>query len=471
MAEITQIEQLAPLLQSQRDAFNAFPYPDYSTRLADLKKLKALLIDNKQAFIDAAAKDFGHRATDDTIIGDIFSSIQGINYSIKHLKGWMKPQRRHVAVTFQPASAQVLHQPLGVVGVIVPWNYPIFLALGPLTAAMAAGNRVMIKMSESTPETSRVLAEVLAQGFEQDQVCVVGGEADVAAAFSSLQFDHLFFTGSTSIGKLVMQSAAKNLVPVTLELGGKSPSIIAPDMPVKTAVERFILGKTLNAGQTCVAPDYILVESNKVEELVDALKVQYGNMYPDFCNNKDCTAVVNDRQYSRHKSWLEDAKEKGATIIPLADNPNVDETRQMPLTLVLNVTDEMTVMQEEIFGPILPIKEYGDFQQALDYVNARPRPLALYLYSFDSALQESVKRQTHAGGMGINDAAFHVAVDDLPFGGIGTSGMGSYHGVEGFKTFSHAKAVFKRGKLNFTTMLFPPFGKPIHNLFYKLFLR
>jgi len=471
MNEILSSDQLDITLSDQREMFNKAPYPSYAERLADLRALKKLLLDNQQVFIDALSRDFGHRCEDDSKVGDILTTVSGINYSIKKLKAWMRPKRKHIGLLFQPATGKVMYQPIGVVGIIAPWNYPLFLSLGPLTAALAAGNRAMIKMSEYTPETSTLLADLLATIFSKEKVVVVGGDATIAASFSALPFDHLFFTGSTAVGKLVMKSAAENLVPVTLELGGKSPSIIDVNMDIKTTVSRFILAKTLNSGQTCVAPDYILCPKSKIDQLMVELKQLYQKMFPTIADNMDCTSVVNDNQYARLNGLLDDAKSKGATIIPLSYDSNNDSLRRMPLTLVLDATDEMEVMQQEIFGPILCIVAYDELNDAIDYVNKRPRPLALYIFSFDKQFQQRILLNTHAGGVCINDAAIHVANEDLPFGGVGPSGLGAYHGDEGFKTFSHAKAVLNRGKINLAPLLFPPYGKLLHKLIYKFFIR
>jgi len=429
------------------------------------------LLDNQQALLDAMNADFGHRCTDDSILGDILTSVTGINYSIGKLKSWMKPKRKSIGLLFQPARGKVIYQPLGVIGIIAPWNYPVFLCIGPLTAALAAGNKAMIKMSEYTPKTSTLIADLMAQIFPKEKVAIVGGDAEIAATFSSLAFDHLFFTGSTNVGKLVMKAAAENLVPVTLELGGKSPSIIDNNIDIKTTVSRFILAKTLNSGQTCVAPDYILCPEEKVLELADEIKSLYAKMFPTVADNNDCTSVINDNQYARLTALLTDAKEKGAKLLPLSDGNINDKLRKMPLTLVLNATDEMHVMQEEIFGTILPIIGISNTQQAIDYVNNKPRPLALYIFSFDKQFQQNILQNTHAGGVCINDAAIHVANEDLPFGGVGDSGMGTYHGEEGFRTFSHAKTVLTRGKINLAPLLFPPYGKALHKLIYKTFIR
>lgn len=472
--DISTTEALSECFDDQKRYFLQNTYPSYEQRITDLLKLKSLLIDNQQSFIEAMSKDFGHRSADDSKLGDILGTVMGINYTVKRLKRWMKAEKKHVGLLFQPAKARVIFQPKGVIGIIAPWNYPVFLSFGPLTAALAAGNVAMIKMSEFTPYTTALLAELMTNCFSKEQVAIVSGDAKIAATFSGLAFDHLFFTGSTAVGKLVMKSAAENLVPVTLELGGKSPTIIDDDIDVNIAVNRLIMGKTLNSGQTCVAPDYILCPKAKVDSLVQAFKLRYQAMYASIIDNPDCTSIINEGQKSRLDNLLNDANDKGATVIPLildTDLANNGRHRKMPLTIITNTTDDMLVMQEEIFGPLLPIVAYDDVSEAIDYVNKNARPLALYICSFNKEFQQNILLKTHSGGVCINDAAIHVANDDLPFGGVGASGMGQYHGVEGFKTFSHAKSVLSRGKLSFSSLLFPPFGKKLHQIVYKLFIR
>lgn len=362
-----------------------------------------------------------------------------------------------------------MFQPLGVVGIMSPWNYPVFLSLGPLVAAIAAGNRAMIKPSEFCPYTNRVLKEIIREAFSKDEACIIEGDASIASEFTNLPFDHLLFTGSTNVGKMVMAAAAKNLTPVTLELGGKSPAIIAPDVEVDFAVERLLYGKCLNAGQTCVAPDYILCPEDKKPALIESLKKQFNLLYPDL-NNGDYSSIINENQFQRLQNWLEDAKQKGAEIIPLAESSPI-HPRSMPLTLVIKANTSMTLMQEEIFGPILPIIAYKDLKQAIQIIHSQPRPLALYLFTHSHRLEEQILRHTHAGGVCINDTVSHVAQEDLPFGGVGPSGMGQYHAREGFLTFSSSKAVFKRGRFNSAKMAFPPYGKLIHKLLYRLILK
>jgi coniferyl-aldehyde dehydrogenase len=463
-----QINQLEPLLAAQRAAFRANPMPTAEQRRAWLKALRAMLVDEQQALIEAVSRDFSNRSADETLLAEIMPSLHGIDYASKRLGKWMKPSRRQVGVAFQPASAKVVYQPLGVVGVIVPWNYPLYLAFGPLIGALAAGNRVMIKMSESTPATSQLVKELLAKVFPEDMVSVVLGEAEVGQAFSRLPFDHLLFTGSTSIGRHVMRAAADNLVPVTLELGGKSPAIVSADVPLADAAERIAFGKTMNAGQTCVAPDYVLVPQERVEGFVAAYRSVVQRFYPTLANNPDYTAIINERQLGRLKGYVSDAESKGAQVIPLLGD---DQGRRMGPSLVLNVSDDMTLMQDEIFGPLLPIVPYQRIEDAFAYVNDRPRPLALYYFGYDKAEQQRVLHETHSGGVCLNDTLLHVAQDDMPFGGIGPSGMGHYHGHEGFLTFSKAKGVLIKQRFNAAKFIYPPYGTGIQKLIHKLFVR
>jgi coniferyl-aldehyde dehydrogenase len=468
-----QIQYLQRTFEDQQKAFSNNTMPSLTERLENLKRLKRAVLKYQDQFLDAIDRDFSCRSRDETLIAEVMPSIQGINYAMKNLKGWMKPSKRHVSVLFQPASNEVQYQPKGVVGIIVPWNYPLFLAAGPLTAALAAGNRVMIKMSEFTPHTSALFREMIEETFPQDLVSVVLGEADVAAEFSSKAFDHILFTGSTSVGKLVMKAAAENLTPVTLELGGKSPAIISSDVPMADASQRLAFGKALNAGQTCVAPDYVLCPTDRVQAFVDEFRTQFAGMYPSLRDNDDFTAIVNEQQYQRLQGYLQDAREKGAELIEI--NPSredlSDGTRKIPLTLVLKTTPDMKIMQDEIFGPILPVISYSGLAEAIQYINDRPRPLALYLFSYDRQAQRQVLEGTHSGGVCINDAVMHVAQDDLPFGGVGDSGMGHYHGKEGFMTFSHHRAVFSKQRFNSGKFVYAPHGTAMHRMVYKLFIR
>ena len=464
----TTLDELNALFNGQRQAFAAEPMPSAAQRREWLAQLRALLLQEKDALVEAIGQDFGNRSADETLMAELLPSLQGIDYARKRIPRWMRPSRRSVGLAFQPASAQVIYQPLGVVGVVVPWNYPLFLAIGPLVGALAAGNRVMIKMSEATPATSALLKRLLARIFAEDLVCVALGEAELGAAFSRLPFDHLLFTGATSVGRLVMRAAADNLTPVTLELGGKSPAIVSASVPLADAAERIAFGKTVNAGQTCVAPDYVLVPRARVEDFVEAYRAAVLRFYPRLEDNPDYTSIINARQHQRLLDYLDDAQARGARLLPIYPQ---GQARRMPHTLLLDVSDDMRVMQEEIFGPLLPIVPYDRLEDALVYVNRRPRPLALYYFGYARDEQQQVLEQTHSGGVCLNDTLLHVAQDDLPFGGIGPSGMGHYHGHEGFLTFSKAKAVFAKQRFNAARSIYPPYGSRLQRLIYRFLLR
>ena len=464
-------DSLQALLNNQKSAYQLAPAPSAEQRIAQLIVLKSALLSHQDELVIALDKDYGQRSTQDTLISDVLPCVMNINYTIKRLKKWMKPQRRHVGLLLSPAKVNVHYQPLGVIGIMAPWNFPVMLSVGPLITALGAGNRAMIKLSEFTPLTNIVITKMLASIFDKDTVAVVEGEADVAAAFSALAFNHLIFTGSTTVGRHVMRAAADNLTPITLELGGKSPVIIADDMPIETAVERLIFGKCINAGQICVAPDYIFCPENKVNDFINAYQTQFQKMYGKQSLSKDYGNVINDAQHGRLLSWLDDAVEKGATVIS-ANNQEINRnSRQLPTQLVTGTTNEMLIMQGEIFGPILPIIGYKELGEAISYINERPRPLALYIMSFDEEIQKELLNKTHSGGVCINETIFQVAADDAPFGGVGDSGMGHYHGKEGFLTFSKAKTVLSRGKLNTGKLIHPPYGGFIQKLMLKMFMR
>src|SRR5690554_4688882 len=465
---MTTTTALTQLFAAQKEAFHAAPFPAAQKRIENLEKLRLALLEHQENLIQAIQQDFGRRSADETRLAELLPSVEGIRYAQKRVKRWMRPSKRKVGAAFQPASAQVVYQPLGVVGVIVPWNYPLFLAIGPLVGALAAGNRVMIKMSESTPETSQLVRDLLARVFPEDQVAVVLGEADVGAAFARLPFDHLLFTGATSIGRHILHAAADNLTPVTLELGGKSPAIVSRDVPLEDAAERIAFGKTMNAGQTCVAHDYVLVPRDRIEGFVEAYRRVIQRFYPQLADNPDYTSIINARQQARLYSYLEDARARGARVVPLFSE---GQDRRLPHTLLLDVNDDMRVMQDEIFGPLLPVVPYAHIDEAIAYINARPRPLALYYFGYDRQEQQRVIARTHSGGVGINETLLHVAVCDLPFGGIGPSGMGHYHGHEGFLTFSKAKAVLRKPRLNATRVLYPPYGRTMQKLLRRLLIR
>ena len=464
-------DAMQQIFAAQKTAYRQSPYPDAEQRIELISRIRPMLLNHQNALVEALNKDFTTRAADETRMAEIMVTLEGLKYTIKQLRKWMKPQKRSVSALSWPGKAWVEYQPLGVVGIMVPWNYPIQLAVVPLITALAAGNRVMIKMSEATPQTSALLQTLIAEIFPEDQVAVINGEVDVAQAFASLPFDHLLFTGSTSVGKHIMRAAAANLTPVTLELGGKSPCIIGQDYPMQEAAERIALGKCLNAGQTCVAPDYVLCPESRVQEFVNAWKTQITRSYPSIRNNPDFTAIVNPRQYKRLQGYLTDAREKGAEIIEI--NPAGEDltgTQKMPHTLVLNVTDTMQIAQDEIFGPLMMVLPYTHLDDAIEYVNERPRPLALYYFDWNQHHCERVLKNTHSGGVCLNDTVSHVGVDDLPFGGVGDSGMGAYHGPEGFRTFSQAKGIYRKGKFNASRYILPPYGRIVHRLIRKHFL-
>ena len=447
-------------LALQRAAFLRDGPPTLKQRRDDLTKLKQAILARQDKFVAALNADFGHRARQESLMLDLGSTVGGINYLISNLRRFMRPERRHVGAIFKPGSAKVVYQPLGVVGIVAPWNFPVSLALTPLATALAAGNRVMLKPSEMTPATTEVLASMLTKTFGEEQIAVVTGDAETGKAFSSLPFDHLFFTGSIPVGRAIMRAASENLVPVTLELGGKSPVIVDDDYALETAARRIAYGKCANGGQICTSPDYLLLPKGKTEDFVAAFRREIDSLYPEIVDNPDFTSIVNQRHFARLSGLVEDAKAKGARVVEFGTKQSSDsQSRQFPPVLLLDVTDEMAVMQEEIFGPILPVATYDGLDDAIAYVNARPRPLALYFFGNDAASQRKVLERTTSGGVLINDTILHYAQDDLPFGGIGSSGMGAYHGIEGFKTMSHAKAVFKQARFNLVDLFRPPFGK------------
>ena len=443
--------------------------PPLAARRQRLAALAALLQDHGGRLADAIAADFGHRSRHETQLLEFFPSLEGIRHARRHLRQWMAPRRRPVSVWFQPGRAELRPQPLGCVGIISPWNYPIYLAIGPLTAAFAAGNRAMLKMSEFTPSTASVFAELAARYFSADELAVVGGEQPLAAAFAALPFDHLLFTGSTAVGRHVMQAAAANLTPVTLELGGKSPALIAPAYPVAAAAARILAGKCLNAGQTCIAPDYVLLPADALPGFIAAARAIVAARYPDLASNPDYTAVVNDRHWQRLNGLLDEARAGGAEIITLAASQNAD-TRRLPPTLVVNPGTGTRLMQEEIFGPLLPVITYRTLDEALAFINGHDRPLALYLFDRDRQRIAQVLERTIAGGVTVNDTILHIAQDELPFGGVGLSGMGHYHGCAGFDTFSKLKPVFHQSRLNAMALFDPPYGVLFERLL-KILLR
>jgi len=456
----TPIDQLAPTLARLRAA-QAARVPSRAQRRDDLQRLRAAFKAGLPAMCEAISADFGHRSGHETLLSDGMTVLREIDDMLRHLRRWMRPRRAPLDWLFLPGRSQIRVQPLGVVGVISPWNYPVNLALMPLATAIAAGNHVYLKPSEHTPRTSQWLADLLASVFPDTRVAVALGGADVAGAFAALPFDHLFFTGSTSVGRKVMAAAAPNLTPVTLELGGKSPCIIAPGYPLATAAARIAAGKWLNAGQTCIAPDYLLVQDGEREALVAALQAEVGGRYARIDGNPDYTSIVNEAQYRRLRGYLDEARALGCRIVELApaDPARAETERRIPPTLVIDPPDDSRLMREEIFGPILPIRTVANVDAAIAYINARDRPLALYHFDHDRRRIEHVLEATVAGGVCINDTVLHIAQDGLPFGGVGASGMGHYHGLHGFLTFSKQKPVFRQARLSAMAFFKPPYGR------------
>jgi len=459
-------------LRLHRAAARRDPHPSYASRRATLERLRRTVLDRREEIADAVIADYGSRSRHETILAEILGVSETIGYCLKHLRSWMRPQSRHVELHWLPGSAKVVPQPLGVVGIIAPWNYPVNLCLAPTAFALAAGNRVMLKPSELTPQTSDIIHKIISEHFAEDLISVHRGGVDVGIAFSKLPFDHLLYTGSTSVGRHILRAAAENLTPVTLELGGKSPAIIHRDHSIKHAVERICSTKLWNAGQTCIAPDYVLLHPSKVEAFVAQYQSCAATKYPTLANNPDYTSVINARHKARLEAYLADAAAKGAEIIDVnpAGESFEDAGNKLMPRLVTGVNDDMTLMQDEIFGPLLPLVPVETLDDAIAYVNDHPRPLALYYFDFNSKRQEQVIERTHAGGMSVNDCFWHCAQDDLPFGGIGPSGMGAYHGREGFETFSHHKAVFTQGRVAGTWLMSPPYGRFLER-FMRLFLR
>jgi coniferyl-aldehyde dehydrogenase len=450
---------LASILESQRAAFLRDGAPSYEVRIANLAKLRKAILAHRKDIEAAIHADFGNRSAYETALMEIMPIVGGIDYLRKHLRGWMRPKARHVALQFRPGTAKILTQPLGVIGIIAPWNYPASLSLIPLATALAAGNRAMIKPSEYTPRTSALLASLVGGLFSADEVAVVTGGPEVAAAFSELAFDHLLFTGSTSIGRSVMQAASKNLVPVTLELGGKSPVIVDQGFDAAKAAKSIVFGKLSNAGQTCIAPDYALVHETDLDAFVAAFTAAARDAYPAGTSDAAYGSIISQRHYDRLVGLVADSREKGAKIVEINTAPGATRPRTIAPTLILGATPEMKVMQEEIFGPILPVLPYRAIEETIARVNAGPRPLALYVFSDKTDVINDILARTTSGNVTVNDTLLHCAVDDLPFGGIGASGMGAYHGEEGFRAFSHSKGVFTQSKWHLTGTVRAPFGR------------
>jgi coniferyl-aldehyde dehydrogenase len=459
-------DSLRALLRAQQAAFQSEMSPSRAVRLDRLRRLNRLVESHAEEFAAAISSDFGTRSRIEIRITETLFLQSGIRHAIRNLARWMKARRVSTALAYRPGKSMILRQPLGVVGVISPWNYPLQLALAPLIGALAAGNRAMLKPSELTPAFSQALAERVAQAFASDEVAVVTGDAAVGKQFAALPFDHLVFTGSTAVGREVAQAAARNLTPVTLELGGKSPAIIDASCNLDSVIDRIAWGKLINAGQTCIAPDYMLVPRGDVDRFVAVLRASMTRLYPNFRSNPDYSGIISERHLRRLRELIEDARGRGATVIEIepVDSTLAAAGRQLPPTLLLNVTDGMRVMSEEIFGPVLPIIPYDALAEALAYINRHERPLALYWFGQNSAARDQVLAGTIAGGVSINDTLLHIAQEGLPFGGVGASGQGHYHGEFGFRQFSKEKPVFFQSRFSGGGIIRPPYKPSIERV-------
>jgi aldehyde dehydrogenase (NAD+)/coniferyl-aldehyde dehydrogenase len=450
---------LAQALDAQRRAFAMEPYPPAAERRDRLARLARMLREHAAGIRDAISADFGQRAAEETELLELFTSLEGIAHARRHLRRWMRVERRPVAWWSRPGRAELLRQPLGVVGIIVPWNYPLYLAVSPLTSALAAGNRAMLKFSEHTPRFGALFETILARSFAPDEAIAFNGDAAVARAFAALPFDHLLFTGSTAVGREIMKAASANLTPVTLELGGKSPAIVTGGFDLAESARRVMYGKLINAGQTCVAPDYALVPRPLVNPFIEACRAATRSYFPTLSVNPQYTSIASDRQFRRLAGYVEDARNRGASIHPLHEEATDAERRRLSPVALTDVNDSMLVMQEEIFGPVLPVVGYDTIGEAIDYINARARPLALYYFGARGGDLEAVLERTVSGGVTVNNTALHVVQEDLPFGGVGPSGMGEYHGRTGFDRFSKLKPVFIDGRFSAASLLSPPYGR------------
>ena len=464
------LEKLKPGFDQMREAQLTDPMPGLETRRDRLQRLLKGLEEREEAFTQAISADFGQRSAFETANYDITVTLADIKYQIRNLARWMRIRKRSVPLHLMPGRARIVPQPLGVVGVISPWNFPVFLSLSPVAGAIAAGNRVMLKPSEWTPKTSALLAELASEAFEPDEFAVFEGGIETGRAFSELPFDHLLFTGSTRVAKEVSNSAAKNLTPLTLELGGKSPALVCPGANLKRAAERIVFGKLANAGQICIAPDYVFVERAKFHDFIELLQTFIKKAYPRLNNNPDYTSIISADHFSRLNRMIAEAREDGAEIISI--NPDGEtlepSARKIPPTLILRPNPKLSVMQDEIFGPILPVLSYEKIEEAIEFVQHRARPLALYLFTEKARERERILRESVSGGVAVNEVLFHCVCETLPFGGVGASGMGSYHGQAGFDTFSHLKPVFIQPRFNFNFFLVPPIT-PMKRLFAKIF--
>ncbi len=470
--EETSQSQMQSILDRQRAAYLAEGIVTSETRIDRIERAVRVVKKHQKAFVQAMNEDFGHRSEHQSLFTDVASSIGPLRHAQQNLKRWQKKDKRKVTpgiLALLGAKAWVEYQPLGVVGVISPWNFPVNLTFTPLAGVLSAGNRCMIKPSEYTPATSAAMAAGFAEEFDEEEIAVITGGPQTGADFSGLAFDHLLFTGATSVAKHVMRAASENLVPVTLELGGKSPVIISPKADMAPTTDALMAGKMMNAGQICLAPDYVFVPRDRMGEFVESSKRSVAKMYPTLLDNPDYTSVINARHFERINGYVDEARERGVEVVEI--NPADEDFRQQSAhkiapTLLIDPPEDSAVMQEEIFGPVMPIKSYESLDETLDYVNSHDRPLGLYYFGTDQEETQQVLNQTTSGGVTLNDVVMHVAQEDLPFGGVGHSGMGAYHGEDGFRTFSHAKAVFKQATFNPAEKLGlrPPYGDKLMGL-------
>jgi len=456
------------VFQVQREAYQRAPYPSIEERKRRLDAVQQVLLDHRDAIAEAIHRDFGHRSTEESLMLELLTCVEGIRHARKKLARWARPQRRGVSLLFATGKNRVIPQPKGVVGIVAPWNYPLFLTVSPLTSALAAGNRAMVKMASSSQNLCRLLHEKLGSVLSEEEVAILPGVR--ASDFSTLPFDHLLFTGSADAGRTVMHSAADNLTPVTLELGGKSPTIVCDDFDVEEAASRILYAKFVNAGQTCLAPDYLYLPEDARDRFVAAARRILPERYPDL-GDPSYTSIIDEKSYRRLRATLEDAEKRGATLVPLVPGADFDDTlRKIPPHLVLDVTDEMQIMQEEIFGPLLPVKTYRDLDEAIAYVNSKDRPLGFYVFTNDREREEKLLYSTISGGVTVNNCMMHVAQHDLPFGGVGSSGMGQYHGHEGFLEFSKLRPVFTHPRFSALHQFYPPYT-PRHRKLLDFLLR
>lgn len=459
-------DEMLSILDRQKQSYLREGIVTAEARIDRIDRAINILKQNGPKLIEAMAADFGHRAHPQSKMTDIDGSIGPLEHAKKNLRGWMRPERRKIQFPLNVfgSRGRIEFQPLGVIGCISPWNFPVNLTFSPLAGIFAAGNRTMIKPSEFTPATSALMKELFESAFDTEEVAVFTGGPEVGAAFSGLPFDHLLFTGATSVAKHVMRAASENLVPCTLELGGKSPVIVGESADIELTAANVMAGKTLNAGQICLAPDYVILPEGRADDFVAAAKASVAKMFPDIKDNPDYTSIINERHFDRINGYIDDARAKGAEVIeinPADEDFSQQQHHRIPPTLIMDPTDDMTVMQEEIFGPVLPIKRYKQIGESIDYVNEHPRPLGLYYFGTDKSEEEKVLTRTTSGGVTVNDVIMHVAMEDLPFGGVGPSGMGSYHGYDGFRQFSHAKAIYSQSKTvsKLASAMRPPYKK------------